>query len=67
QLQLGQSLMLQGQVKTKQNGQYSQFKCASYIQAVQLFDLEALLDLDEIEHDDGLPFPKQLVNSLWSK
>lgn len=67
QLQLGQSLMLQGQVKTKQNGQYSQFKCASYIQAVQLFDLNALLELDDIEDNDGLPFPKQLVNSLWSK
>lgn len=64
QLQLGQSLMLQGQLKTKQNGQYPQFKCASYIQAVQLFDLNALL---ELEDNDGLPFPKQLVNSLWSK
>lgn len=66
-LNIGQSVMLQGRLKVKQNGQYPQFKCASYIQAVQLFDLEALLDLDEIEHDDGLPFPKQLVNSLWSK
>lgn len=66
-LNIGQSVMLQGRLKVKQNGQYPQFKCASYIQAVQLFDLEALLDLDEIEHDDSLPFPKQLVNSLWSK
>lgn len=65
-LKIGQFLMLQGRLKVKQNGQYPQFKCANYIQAVQLFDLEALLDLDEIEHDDGLPFPKQLVNSLWS-
>ncbi|MEG1463055.1 MAG: hypothetical protein RSC48_08075, partial [Anaerorhabdus sp.] len=67
QLQIGQSLMLQGQLKTKQNGQYPQFKCASYIQAVQLVDLNALLELDDIEDNDGLPFPKQLVNSLWSK
>lgn len=67
QFQIGQSLMLQGQLKTKQNGQYPQFKCASYIQAVQLFDLNALLELDDIEDNDGLPFPKQFVNSLWSK
>ena len=65
-LNIGQSVMLQGRLKVKQNGQYPQFKCASYIQAVHLFDLDALLELDEIEHDDGLPFPKQLV-SLWSK
>lgn len=65
-LSTGQSVMLQGRLKVKQNGQYPQFKCGSYIQAVQLFDLETLLALDEIEHDDGLPFPKQLVNSLWS-
>lgn len=66
-LNIGQSVMLQGRLKVKQNGQYPQFKCASYIQAVQLFDLNALLELDDIENNDGLPFPKQLVNSLWSK
>jgi hypothetical protein len=66
-LNIGQSVMLQGRLKVKQNGQYPQFKCASYIQAVQLFDLNALLELDDIEDNDGLPFPKQLVNSLWSK
>ena len=65
-LSLGQSFMIQGYLKTKQNYQYPLFKCGSYIQAVHLFDLDALLELDEIEHDDGLPFPKQLV-SLWSK
>lgn len=53
--------------KTKQNSQYLQFKCASYFQAVQLFDLNALLELDDIEDNVGLPFPKQQVNSLWSK
>ncbi len=66
-LNIGQCVMLKGSLKNKQNGQYSQFKCASYIQAVQLFDLNALLELDDIEDNDGLPFPKQLVNSLWSK
>ena len=62
-LSLGQSFMIQGYLKTKQSYQYPQFKCGSYIQAVQLFDLDALLDLDDIEDNDGLPFPKQLVHS----
>lgn len=61
-----QSIMVQGSLKTKQQNQYPQFKCMSYIFAESIQDIVTLTELHEMEVNDGLPFPKRLI-SLWSE
>lgn len=64
-LELNQNIMVHGHLKTKQQNQYSQFKCASYIYAESIQNIETLTDVQEMEANDGLPFPKRFI-SLWS-
>lgn len=63
-LQLNQSILIQGCLKAKHQNQYSQIKCENYIYAESIKDIETLTDLKEMKVNDGLPFPKHFI-SLW--
>lgn len=65
-LEPDQRIMVQGCLKNKQQNQYTQLKCTSYIYAERIQNIEALIDVKEMEVNDGLPFPKHF-KSLWSE
>ncbi|OFE42587.1 single-stranded DNA-binding protein [Acinetobacter towneri] len=65
-LEPNQNIMLQGSIKTKQQNQYPQFKCMSYVLAESIQNIASFTELHEMEVNDGLPFPKRLI-SLWSE